>query len=94
MNRRDFIAMAPAFPAATIAATLTLREDGKEPVDLDVSVLKVEPGDIVVLKATQYISQEGAEYVKAYLEDRVFPGCKALVLTGGLSVQGVLRTNE
>lgn len=50
MNRREFVSLAPAFPVAAVTASLTLREDGHEPVELGVQVLKLQPGDTLVLQ--------------------------------------------
>ena len=91
MNRREFVALTPAFPAATVTASLTLREDGKEPIELDVSVLKCQPGDTLVLRHQGHISMETAERIKRYIEDGFDGRVKAMVLDGGLSLDGVLR---
>jgi hypothetical protein len=90
MNRREFVALAPAFPVGAVTATLTVKEADKSPVDLDVSVLKLQPGDTLVLTAPGYITQEAAERIKRYTEER-FPGVNAIVLGDGLKVDGVLR---
>lgn len=55
-----------------------------------VSVLKVEPGDTLVLTLNGHCSQEMAESIKALAEER-WPGMKAMVLGEGLKVSGVLR---
>lgn len=93
MNRREFVAMTPAFPVAAMTASLTLREEGKEPVELDVSVLKVKPGDTLVLRCHQHVPMEGLERIKHLVESR-FPGLKALVLDKDLAIDGVLRGLE
>jgi hypothetical protein len=92
MNRRDFVKMAPAFPAAAVTATLTLRENGKDPVELDVSVLKLQRGDTVVLRCHERVTKEMADRIKgdfsSTFEDM---GVKAMVLDKTVSIEGVLR---
>jgi hypothetical protein len=90
MNRREFVAMAPAFPIATVTASLTLKEEGKAPVDLDVSVLKVQPGDTLVLRSTVLLTMAQKDYIKAQVET-LFSGVKAMVLDRDLQIEGVLR---
>lgn len=90
MNRREFVAMAPAFPVAAVTATLTLKEDGKDPVELDVSVLKVQRGDILVLRFNGRVSHEQAERIKRLVESQ-FNGLKAMVFDKDLELEGVLR---
>lgn len=92
MNRREFVKMAPAFPAAAITATMTLNEQGKEPIDLDLSVLTLESGDTIVLKCADYLTQEAADRIKSYFEYTFEErGIKAMVLDKGMSIEGVLR---
>lgn len=90
MNRREFVALAPAFPVAAVTASLTLRQDGHEPVDVDVSVLKLQPGDTIVLQCPALISSETAVRLKNQIE-HLFPGATAIVLGDGLTITGVLR---
>jgi hypothetical protein len=94
MNRRNFFALAPAFPVAAVTATLTLREQGKPDIEgLDVSVLKLQPGDGVVLQCDGPISHDTADRIRATWEAWM-PGTKAIVMGDGLSVKGVLRGAE
>lgn len=89
MNRRSFISLSPSFPVAAISASLTLREEGKPPIDLDVSVLKLEPGDTIVLTAP-YLSLAAEDRVRAGVNN-LFPDVKVMVLLDGMKVDGVLR---
>lgn len=89
MNRREFVALTPAFPAAAVSASLTVRETGKDPIDLDVSVLKLQPGDVLVLRSAQSLSQNQVARISALIQDRF--GVKALVLDADLSLDGVIR---
>lgn len=84
--------MAPAFPAAAVSGALVLREAGKESVELDVSVLKCQPGDMLVLRHQGPITQEMAVRIQASVEDLFDGRVKAMVLSDGLSLEGVLRT--
>lgn len=91
MNRRDFVKLSPAFPVAAVTATLTLKEEGQPPIGgLDVSVLKLEPGDVVVLRVEGHILMATAERIKAHWECAV-PGTRAFILADGMTVEGVLR---
>ena len=90
MNRREFVAMAPAFPVAAVSASLTVREDGKAPVELDVSVLKVQPGDTLVMRSRVPLKREQVDRVKQVIE-AMLPGVQALVLTHDVAIEGVLR---
>jgi len=91
MKRRDFVKLAPAFPVAAVTASLTLRETGKEPVELDVSVLKCQPGDTLVLTAPDNISEDTAARIKAWIEHTFENRIKAMVLGDGLTIEGVIR---
>ena len=90
MNRRDFVKLSPAFPAAAVTATLTLKEDGKRPINLDVSVLKLERGDTLVLSCDGDMSMNTADRIRFEVE-HLLPGIKALIVADGLNVEGVLR---
>jgi hypothetical protein len=90
MNRRSFLKLSPAFPAAAATVTLTLREEGQQPVELDVRVLKLQKGDIVVLSAQQHLSVDACTMIQRHWADH-FEGIKALVLQADLKVEGVLR---
>lgn len=90
MNRRSFLALTPAFPSAAVTASLVLREEGKSPVELDVNVLRVQPGDTLILSAPEAISAETAARIKTFVE-REFLGIRALILSDGLSIDGVVR---
>lgn len=90
MDRRLFIKMSPAFPAAAVAATLTITEDGKPPIDLDVRVLKLQQGDTVVLSSPRLLRVEECHMIRRYWEDN-HEGIKAMVLVDGMKVDGVLR---
>lgn len=91
MNRREFVALVPAFPVAAVTASLTLRQDGHEPIELGVQVLTLQPGDTLVLQAAVPISQDTAARLQAWIEQK-FPDTKAIVLDHGLTLAGVLRT--
>ena len=89
-SRRNFFALGPAFPAAMVSATLTLKEHGKEPIDLDVSVLTWKPGDALVLSTNDLMSMEQMERMSGHVE-RLFPGVKCIVLDRSFKLEGVLR---
>lgn len=91
MNRREFVKLGPAFPAAAVTATLTLKEDGKPPIEgLDVSVLKWQPGDTLIIQCSAHLSMETAERIKRHVEG-VLPGATVMVFDAGLTLEGVLR---
>ena len=91
MNRRDFFKVTAAFPAAAMTAALVVREDGKPPVELDVSVLRTQPGDVLVLSVPGPISHQTAKRLEAYIKDR-YPYMTAIVMSDGMKLDGVLRT--
>lgn len=92
MDRRHFLAMAPAFPTAAMSASLTLREEGKPDINLDLSVLKLQPGDVLVLTVPGSIHDDTAAYIKASVAAVFHPkDIKVMVMSDGLSVAGVLR---
>lgn len=91
MDRRSFLKLSPALPVGAVTASLVLREDGREPVTLDVSVLKTQPGDVLVLSTPNPISEEAARRIKAHVE-HVWPELKAMVMGDGLKLDGVIRT--
>ena len=91
MDRRDFVKLAPAFAIGATTATLTLREEGKDPIDLDVSVLKCQPGDTLVLSVNMPVSHDAMRRIKAIVEDAFDNRVKALVLSDGLTLDGVIR---
>ena len=91
MNRREFFKFGPAFPVAAVAVSLMVREDGKEPIEANVSVLRTKPGDIVVLRTSyQLNSEETARLYRTF--EQAFPGLKAMVLDSTVTFEGVLRT--
>jgi hypothetical protein len=46
MDRRSLLKLGAAFPVG-VSAALVLREDGQPPIELDISVLKTQPGDVL-----------------------------------------------
>lgn len=90
MNRRQFLALGPAFPAATVSASLIVKEDGKEALELGVNVLRLQPGDALVLRCKGRISYEQQERIAAVIKNQ-FPGMKAFVLDSDITLEGVLR---
>lgn len=90
MNRRSFLALSPAFPAAAVSASLVLREEGKRPVELNMSVLKLQTGDSLIIQSEGHLSAAEAESIKGLMEHH-FPGNKAMVMSDGLKLAGVLR---
>lgn len=91
MDRRSFLKLSPAFPVGAVSAAIVLREEGKEDVELDISVLKTQPGDTLVLSTPHMISQETAARIKAHLQHE-WPTLKAIITDGGLRIDGVIRT--
>jgi hypothetical protein len=90
MDRRDFVKLTPAF-AAVPAVTLTAkRDDGTAFFSADLGVLRLQPGDIVVLISPSHISADTARRLGEHLEKVVPDGVKFMVLADGLEV-GVLR---
>ena len=92
MHRRDFLKLTPA---ATATLTLTTPgAPGTPPIvePFDVGVLRLEPGDVLVLTTPGCISIETAERIKAHVERELLPlGVKAWIMGDGLTVAGVLR---
>jgi hypothetical protein len=91
MNRRDFVKMSPAFAGAAISASLVVREDGKETLELGVSVLKVQSGDVLVLTVDDYLSYESTRRLEEMVAPLFAPGVKILLLQRGMTLDGVLR---
>ena len=92
MNRREFVKLAPAFPAAAVSATLVVREEGKEPINCDVSVLKCQPGDTLVLKCGGLITADRAVRMTASIENLFDNRVRVMILDSSMSLEGVLRT--
>lgn len=91
LSRRSFVKLASAFPAAAVTATLTLREDGHDPIEgLAVTVLHVEPDDVVILTVSDHIRDETVRRIEAAWS-RAVPGTRAIVVDSGMTVAGVLR---
>lgn len=87
MNRRSFLKAAPLAP---VTATLTIREDGKPPIEgLDVSVLRLQPGDVVVLRVA-HLTHEAADNLQ-WLWAHRFPAIKAVVLSDDVTIDAVIR---
>jgi hypothetical protein len=82
--------MSPAFPAAAVSASLVLREDGKPPTELDVSVLRIQEGDRLVVRVHGQLSFDTAQRIQAQLEHAI-PGVKVLVFDSDMKIEGVLR---
>jgi hypothetical protein len=90
MDRRSLLKLGAAFPVG-VSAALVLREDGQPPIELDISVLKTQPGDVLVLSHPGHLSMESAERIKTYVES-VWPTLKAIVMSDGLKIDGVIRS--
>lgn len=90
MDRRDFFKLTPAFASSTITASLLVREQSKPPVELDVSVLKIQSGDTLVLQCSDYVSSDQIDRIRATIHGH-WPGIKAMFLANGLTLEGVLR---
>lgn len=74
----EFLELPPAFPSP-----------------VSVSVLKVEPGDVLVLKYDGHISLEAAERVRQMATSLFEPkDVKAMILSSGLTLEGVLRGSD
>jgi hypothetical protein len=92
MNRRSFLKLSPAFPVGAMSAALVVHEDGKDDLELDVSVLKVQTGDILVLSTPKdLISCAEIENVSAILK-QTFPTLQVVVLSNGWKLDGVIRS--
>lgn len=90
MDRRSFVKMSAALPAAAVTASLTLKEEGKPPIEgLDVSVLRLQPSDTLVISAPGNISADVANRLRQMVEASL--DCRAIILGDGLKVEGVLR---
>jgi len=90
MDRRSFFALAPAFPAGVSAALVVKKDDQEDFTVLDISVLKTQPGDVVVFSAPGEISPDTADRLMKHFE-RHFPTLKAMVLGDAMKIQSVLR---
>jgi len=91
VNRREFVKMSSAFPAAAVSASLVLKKAGKEPIECAVSVLKVQPGDTLILSVPGVITVDASHCIKETVEG-VFEGrVKAIVLADGITLDGVIR---
>jgi hypothetical protein len=92
MDRRQFFQLTPLAAVAT-TGTLTITEPGKDPVGpLDLSVLRLQRGDVIVITTPHGVSSDTASRIKAYVEGALQPlGVTAWVMGDGLTVAGVLR---
>ena len=93
MDRRSFLSLSPAFPAAAVSASLLLKEEGKPDIELGLNVLHLKAGDTLVLTLDGRISEDSAERIKAHLQ-HALPKTKALILGDGMKIEGVLRGAE
>ncbi len=93
MNRRSFLSMSPAFPVAAVSASVVLREEGKPPVELDVSVLRLQEGDRLIVTVPGMLSIASAERIKAALHQAI-PMAQAVILSDGMKIEGVLRGSD
>lgn len=93
LDRRRFLQLSPAFPAATVTGSLTLRKDGEPPItDLDLSVLRLQRGDVLVVTTPGQITAEYGNRLSARLNEFLEQfGATALVFSDGVTVAGVLR---
>jgi hypothetical protein len=90
MDRRTFVKFAGAAPAAAATLTMTTADGQSEP--FDVNVLRLCPGDVLVITAAHHISQDCAERLKALVEEQLSSlDVRAWVMGDGLKVDGVLR---
>jgi len=90
VDRRSFLSLSPAFPAAAVSASLLLKEDGKPDLELGLNVLHLQEGDTLVLTLDGRITQDMADRIKAHIE-HVLPKIKAFILSEGMKIEGVLR---
>jgi hypothetical protein len=92
-SRRSFLKLSTT-AAPAMSAALVIREPDKPPAELDVTVLRLQPGDVLVLTAPGSIPAATAERITQYLEQYVTTplGVRALVFGDGLTVAGILRT--
>ena len=95
MDRRSFIKCSGS-TAAAVTATLTVHEDGKESIaGLDISVLRLKPGDVLILRAPGRITADTAARLKDYVERALAPmDVKAFIFGDGLRVDGILRSGD
>jgi hypothetical protein len=89
MNRRAFLTGAPA--AAAASATLIVRHaDGRE-LELDFGVLRLQPGDRVVLSLPGHADLATLERIRDSAGLALPAGVTAIVLSEGIKIEGILR---
>lgn len=79
----------PMPPADDTAAALVLTDDGGHEHRIGVSVLRLEPGDVIVVQSDNAITDSGAEWLRASV-GRLFPGHEVAILDQGLKI-GIIR---
>ena len=83
----------PTFPEPTVTASLMVREHGQEPIEADISVLRWQPGDTLVLKCRGRLTLDQSNKMRALIEER-FHGLTAIVLDDAITLEGVLRRSR
>lgn len=61
------------------------------PATATITAAKVQPHDVIVIECDEPVSEDVAVYMKQQLE-QVWPGRKAIVLSGGLKIKIVRET--
>ena len=59
----------------------------------EVRILRLQPGDVLVLQCEKFLDREEAHYITQQLAAR-FPGHEAIVLDGGVTLDIARREGE
>jgi hypothetical protein len=93
MNRANFLSLFPA----TVLAREPMPSSPPDPMNPEevlqpgqLAVLRVEPGDVLVLRTDRVITSDMASSMRETVEGNLPPGVKVMVLSGGIEI-GVLR---
>jgi hypothetical protein len=90
MERRDFLKLTPALPAAAPALSLTLKQPDGSELKTDVAVLRLQPGDTLVLMPTEHLLARDAQGLRDMLKLWAPQGVQVMILQAGMQL-GVLR---
>ena len=88
MNRREALKLASSTAIGVLAGGIAIDANASSAGSIVEAVMLTElkPGDTLVLKCREHMSDDTAKRLRNVLEEK-FPGTKALVLSGGLELE-------
>ncbi|HSW83542.1 MAG TPA: hypothetical protein VLH12_08710 [Usitatibacter sp.] len=88
MNRREAVKVAAAAAAGVFSGSAAGEIAGNDAAELVEATMltELQPGDVLVVKCDEVLSHDAAHRLRESLEN-TFPGTKAIVLCGGLTLE-------